>query len=774
MSQIPFTVSARTAKLIGLENFSNAEGAIIELVKNTYDADSQYCFILFENIGTLNATIYIIDFGCGMNDTTIQNCWMTIGTDDKLFNIKSDNGRIKTGAKGIGRFALNRLGNYTTMYTVPEKSDIGYKWTVDWSYFDKPGITVSDIYASINNIDPKDVKSKIYHLIEEKKIIKEIPPFQNGTVLEITQLNDVWDIEAIKSLSANLEILVPPFNTEEFSIFLYSPFTDLKGKINKSESDDYDYKISSSYKADKAQTLIINITRNELVTSALEQEYKELFKYETMQKYPYTLEDFKHKTITIETQLNKLKGFSNIDHSLLDKIGKFHFDFYFIKNTISDNIGEDNLQKYPYKTFQSSVRKNWLKKNGGIKIFRDNFRVRPYGENGQDWLKLGERQAQSPGGAGQKLGGYRIRPNQIAGAVQISRIDNPYFQDKSSREGLQENDVFSLFSNIIIEIISFFEKDRNTIMYYLSQLYELKNPKGVARKKADALIKNDSESSDSPQEDIDSLKEGYKVATEELEEKDNELRMLRNLASTGLIISSFAHELKSLAGILSSRTNDLSTVLHQYLTEEQMKGIIKFENPFYLLEIIQKEDRNIKHWLDFALNSLRKDKRKRKKIILSTYFDLFKSTWIAAATDSNISIELHNLEENNLTSIKAHEVDLDTIFNNLLTNAFYSIKEKKDKVNRRLDIKCVVEDDLVHIIFQDTGLGLAEEYKHNPEEIFNSFESSKKDRLGKQIGTGLGLYIVKSIISEYNNSAIRIVRDIEDGFAIQITFKKAD
>ena len=73
--------------------------------------------------------------------------------------------------------------------------------------------------------------------------------------------------------------------------------------------------------------------------------------------------------------------------------------------------------------------------------------------------------------------------------------------------------------------------------------------------------------------------------------------MLRNLASTGLIISSFAHELKSLAGILSSRTNDLSTVLHQYLTEEQMKGIIKFENPFYLLEIIQKEDRNIKSFI---------------------------------------------------------------------------------------------------------------------------------------------------------------------------------
>ena len=57
MSQIPFTVSARTAKLIGQENFSNAEGAIIELVKITFDADSHYCFIIFENIGTIIATI---------------------------------------------------------------------------------------------------------------------------------------------------------------------------------------------------------------------------------------------------------------------------------------------------------------------------------------------------------------------------------------------------------------------------------------------------------------------------------------------------------------------------------------------------------------------------------------------------------------------------------------------------------------------------------------------------------------------------------------------
>ena len=86
--------------------------------------------------------------------------------------------------------------------------------------------------------------------------------------------------------------------------------------------------------------------------------------------------------------------------------------------------------------------------------------------------------------------------------------------------------------------------------------------------------------------------------------------MLRNLASTGLIISSFAHELKSLAGILSSRTNDLSTVLHQYLTEEQMKELLNLKT-FYLLEIIQKEDRNIKHWLEFCIKLIKKRQKKK-------------------------------------------------------------------------------------------------------------------------------------------------------------------
>ena len=79
-------------------------------------------------------------------------------------------------------------------------------------------------------------------------------------------------------------------------------------------------------------------------------------------------------------------------------------------------------------------------------------------------------------------------------------------------------------------------------------------------------------------------------------------------------------------------------------------------------------------------------------------------------------------------------------------------------------------DDNVEIIFSDNGRGLDSKYKETPDDIFNLNESSKTDKTGAIIGTGLGLYIVKSIIAEYNNSTIAIT-GIENGLSLIITFK---
>ena len=148
MAKIPFTVSARTAKLIGQENFANAEGAIIELVKNAYDADADTAIIIFDTSKSEHC-IYIIDNGHGMTEQVIKEKWMQIGTDDKLQNFTSDGGRIKTGAKGIGRFALDRLGTSARMHTVSKFDKQSLYWFVNWEDFNEIGLAINEVKAKL-------------------------------------------------------------------------------------------------------------------------------------------------------------------------------------------------------------------------------------------------------------------------------------------------------------------------------------------------------------------------------------------------------------------------------------------------------------------------------------------------------------------------------------------------------------------------------------------------------------------------------------------------
>lgn len=835
--KVPFKVSARTAKLIGLENFSTEEGAVIELVKNTYDADANNCILIFdlkvkkakivnednteseiEKFEKENSSIYIIDNGIGMNDKTIQNQWMTIGTDDKLYEHTTENGRVKTGAKGIGRFALNRLGMLTNMTSlptllevidntviekeedsfyskrIPNNENAGFEWTVDWKDFDKKGATVSDVEAVLSSKETLNLKQELLNRFSSYPKIKEVLEsidFKSGTVIEITELNDDWNEDKLGKLFANLEMLLPPEEQNDFSIdFFLLNNLDEFGTVKRAYYDDYDYKLKAIYNQEDDKTLKVEISRNELDLEALEDRYAEIFEFDMMKNSPYKLEDFKKERIELNIPIEKLTS-EKVGKDLLDRVGKFGFTFYFLKNTISDDKEDGDLKKYPYKKIDSANRKSWLKKFGGIKIFRDDFRIRPYGENGDDWLRLGERQAQSPGGAGQRLGGYKIRPNQIAGTIKISRLHNESFQDKSGREGIIENDEFELFKNILLEIIGFFEKDRNVIMYNLSQLHSLRNHEAEklrkAKEEAEKIRKQKEEreeKKDSSQTSSEDKSEGedkeYSEAQENMadaililekdnEKKDEELRLLRSLASVGLIISSFAHEVRSLRARLIPRTKYLVNELKNHLNEEELsKNLDKDDNPFYMIDLMREEDVKLKHWLDYSLSTLKIDKRERKNLDFSQYFEHFKANWSKALEQRNISLELHNTD-NNEHIIRAYEVNMDSIFNNLLSNsinAHYGHNQEQKKIG----ISWYKKENDIEILFSDNGKGLDKKYKDNPEEIFNLNESSKTDNKGNKVGTGLGLYIVKSIIEEYNNSSISIIK-IDIGLTFKITFR---
>ena len=767
MAKVPFTVSARTAMLIGQENFSNPEGAIVELVKNAYDADSPYCYILFDLSDPETKSLYIIDSGCGMTMETIETCWMRIGTDDKLLNAYSPAGRVKSGAKGIGRFALNRLGKGAQMLT-RKANNPALRWSVDWDAFTKFGINVNDITAEIEEISTSVIDNVFARINEQFKV--DIPPFSTGTILQVTSLSDDWSENQLEHLFNSLQDIIPPFNIPEFNIVLRVKGIDAYGVVDIVPFDDYDYKVSAHYGLKDGKWLLdVDITRNELDVNRLKTDYRALFLRDDMTSFPYRLQDFEQETFRLTMPLSKLKLDNDKRLSLYeDCLGSFQFDFYFVKNSISDNKGEGDESKYPYRFFSSATRRSWLKRNVGIKIYRDKFRVRPYGENGDDWLHLGDRYSVNPIGAGQRLGGYHIRQNQIVGAIEISRIDNLQLQDKSGREGLQENTVVDLFKDVLIGIINLMEVDRNTVMYNLSQMYDSVHPKGKAKTEADAVIQTNVVSP----ENYEKVKEGYKALTQEIEERESELRLMRNLASTGLVITSFAHELRNIAILSKTRSEDIRAAIENVISEKEVerRGLSIYENPFCLVNDLKDQDQNIRSWLEFSINSINKDKRKRLTFTLDDYFSHFDLTWRNVLQELNIGLEITGFTP--LMKIKAFSIDLDTIFNNLISNSIYAIKERKSTTNRWIRIKGVMKEPDIQIFFEDTGTGLSEEYKEIPSRIFNAFESSKRDEDGNKTGTGLGLYIAKTTLAEYKSSSISIYEPKEQGFGLCVTFRK--
>lgn len=845
--KISFKVSARTARLIGRENVATSKGAIIELVKNGYDADSQFSLVLIDNhdatyheeisvsdyslyvergipntlldavyhydkesntyrendqasAGALEqlkvtlrdqAVIYIIDNGDGMTDQIIRDHWMTIGTDNKAENIKTRNGRVKVGAKGIGRFALDKLGSQCEMMTFfnPEAykdesgrivdTAEGYRWVVNWEEFEGTDKTIDTINATLEAIEGTDFSQAIHSLPFNDDIIKTLETFDlsHGTILRITAPRETWDSYTISRIYEDLGVLLPPFELNEFAIFLYASETPTEfGRVEATICDDYDYKLEAH--ADEHQNVTIKVYRNENDVEAIPAAF---FQREEMQEAPYTLEDFKRgyweKTMTFR---ELCPGFADVDiDHVFDKVGRFDFMFYYLKRTT--NSKEE--KRFFYKPCAYNLRKSWLEKYGGIKLFRDEFRVRPYGERRDsafDWLGLGARKAKSPAGIAKSNGGYKVEPENVAGLVKISRLFNVDFDDKSSREGLQENKTFLLFEELIKSLISIFEEDRSYIARELDAYDRERNWDARTREEADRLVqeilkqrdeqrKNDETEDDKQQNaynaHLELLAESVRQKDEELAQMHEEQKMLRVLASSGLMLASFSHDLSKLNITLDTRYQKIERLFEAKVNRSEFDGAEDRKNPFYLLQDAKKTDNKIQSWLNFATGVIKKDKRKRNKLFLTDYFNRLGETWSSFFQSRAISFDFKN--EGNV-SMRVFEIDMDSIFHNLFSNSIEAFNLMKVDRPRIIQVKVTTTDKNVIIDYRDSGAGLSPDIQ-NPNDIFKPFFTTRRNpSTGEEIGTGLGMWIVKSVLIE--NDAEAVILNFDDGFGIRLSF----
>lgn len=758
MGKVKYKISARATILLGREGVSKADGAIVELIKNTYDADADICFMCIDEE---HDRIYIFDNGTGMDSKIIEDCWMLIGTANKRENYESKKKRIKSGEKGIGRFALDRLGCDCVMYTKMAEAAHTIRWHTDWSEFEETDKNLNEMEADIDVVGgtldqylPEALTKNIKAFVDEKNETRKnkIEVFNNGTVFVISKLRDQWNKTSVNRLFDNLQTLLPPREQEDFSLCVMGALDFDYQEIRNDISEECDYNMRAEFDGTDFE---ITLRRNEW---DLHKIPSEVFGRKEFQDYPYRKSDFEAQSYTKKVTIQEL--LKTQDEDLIRKVrklGAFSFNYNFMKLTLRD----DTKETFFYKEI-SRKRGQWLKEYGGIKIYRDNFFVRPYGVPGTDtfdWLGLDARRAKNPAAISHPGGGWHVRNDQSQGTILISRVQNGVLLDKSSREGIIENEYFSILKNVIIALISVFERDRayigRALKVYSDEVNESERAKEEGQKSAEkfkVLGKNESLG----YKDAEKMARAIEIYEEEREELLTELQQMRSLATNGLITSTVAHDLKGIKAILVARVDSLKKEIDRK-NEDRINR---------QLRDLKKNDAFLKSWLSVVTNQSRKDKRTRSKYNIYNMFtdivDVLEP--ILSRKHVNVFIDAND----KTVERKLFKSDFESILYNLIIN---SIEAFGRSASQKRNIKIFLKSDPEKIVisYSDNGPGLSDMFE-NPYEIFNYGTTSKVDQDGNIIGTGMGMYIVSSTLREYD--ATPVVTEYKKGFEMQTILRR--
>ncbi len=749
MSKVPFNVSAKTARLIGRENVSNLEGALIELIKNTYDADAKKCVVYYEDV---TGRLFIIDNGIGMNKNILINNWMTIGNSNKKNNVYTKAGRVNTGEKGIGRFALDRISGKCKMLTV--SADERFEWIVDWESFDSSEL-ITDTFAELNDIS-KSIPEFLYDIENEYLRNMLINDFSGtGTCFVLENLRDQWNDALIERIRNSLQKLLPPMENNYFDLFFYLQDTETGiAKIVSNLMNEYDYKLH--FKVDDMGNCNLQIHRNEFYFGT---QFEKI-----MKRALFSGEDrdyFNDRLITINGSVNDF--LPGIEEEF--NVGPFSGDIYFYKLVLQ----AENQEKYFYKTFIS--KRTNFKELSGIKIYRDDFLVRPYGvygTTGYDWLDLSTRKAESPAGVAHRSGNWRVQANQICGQIKISRL-NDNLPDKSSREGIVETKEFKLFRELILSFIDKLEADRQYVIRKLDKLYKetakgeqaLQIVKEELDKYKEQRKKKDNRNTANSREEEQRYENFHKAISyqeERIQDLQEEMGLLRTLATTGIVVNTYIHEIKALTTQLNVGVKEAYACLDEdndiIAAKEELKKLRSLKDRF-------------NSWFKVTLDAVEMDKRKRKKENIGKIIENSIEKW-KSVQNNRIKYVYNEKEE---IKIRCFPLDFETIITNLITNSSTIFKNYNVECPT-ITIEIGRLEKNFYINYSDNGPGLCNAFKKEPQKILKQGITDRRNANGEVIGTGMGLWIVDSIIQNYQGR-IDLKRNIEteSGFFINLYFE---
>ena len=674
---------------IGRDLIQDSNAAVVELVKNAYDADSPDVQLEF-TVSPLHSgySIVIADHGHGMSRDNVVNKWMVPSTQDKFDRRKSPSGRPMQGSKGVGRYAASILGTDLLLETV---SVAGEKTTAHFVWKD---------FESAEYLDDVEISLETTGVSEP-----------SGTRLTISGDDEFlgeWDQKRFDTLNFELKKLKPPmspvFKDDEFRItFKVTGFPGVENIDEVIEPyllfDLFDYKIAGKIGPDGKGEITYSSQKARNIAD-------EHIDFDIKEEVPF---DFEKSTLYGNFEID-VRAFDRDNDAIESLIGRG------LKEESGNYVGKNQARQL-------------LNAYNGIGVYRNGFRIRPLGDADFDWLKLNARRVRNPS--------LYLGNNQMIGYVHI---ESDYWSDlveKSARDGLKENEAFNRLKEVTLAVIRQLERQR----------FEYRRKMGLSRPAIkverelgrlfsfDALKRNirrqlTEDGCNQPTIDriIEIVGQVEKDKGRDANEIRQALRVYQGQATLGKILNVIVHEGSQ---PLSYFRNQIPNLRYWRERFQETGDLGKLEK---MLSIADGVEENMEIFVKLfgRLNPLAAGKRAAKKPLeLKKTIENTLSVFENEMKSEDVSTEIRGTDS---FKFSAWSQDIYVVFTNLIDNSLYWMSQKKG-TKRQIKIELVTDgNSLSHIDYRDSGPGIEPSLIEN-EVIFEPEFSTKPD------GTGLGLAI---------------------------------
>ena len=417
-------------------------------------------------------------------------------------------------------------------------------------------------------------------------------------------------------------------------------------------------------------------------------------------------------------------------------MGEFSFEFRVW------NRDRDNLRNLGREVdFKYGEVKKILDEQSGISIYRDGFRVLPYGTPNNDWVRLDLRRVNNPT--------LRLSNNQIVGYILISTEENPLLKDQSNREGIVEGEAFDDLKEYIKLILNEVEQRR----YQERERFQTSDPnadKNLFEKASlDTIIKTAKEKVPEQKELIETLEQKNIELEDVITNAQEIISRYRRLSILGQLIDTIIHDGR---GYLSKIDGRCYLILEEL--KEELLNKTEIEDNTNKIQKIRKDFSKLFERIEPFGG------KRRGKFTNIVIEELIKDQFLLYNREiSNLKIQ-YSISESNHT-MKIDKADFGIIFMNLIQNSIYWLANS-DKA-RKIEVEVSDSSESIDIVFSDNGPGIKE---GTEQSIFKPYFSTKPD------GVGLGLTIVGELVSEYKGKLMLIDNGPLEGATFKIMFKK--